>query len=350
MMSNLRVVHYLNQFFAGVGGEEKAGEGPQAREGAIGPGRVLVRALGADAKVVGTVYCGDDYVNEQADAATAQILEYVGRYQPDLVVAGPAFNAGRYGLACGRVCTAVQEGLGLPTVTGMYPENPAVTLYRQQVYIVPTEVSAAAMAPALERMAALGLKLARGERLGLPAEEGYLPRGLRFSGFATETAATRAVDMLLKRLRGEAFETEWPLPEYDRVLPPPPIRDLSKAKVALVTSGGIVPRNNPDRIESTFATKWLKYNLAGVTHLTPEQWQSVHGGYDTTNANEDPNRVLPIDVARELEAEGTIGRLHDEYFVTVGSGASTAAAKRFAHEILDELKQSEVDAVIFTAT
>jgi len=349
-MAKLRVVHYLNQFFAGVGGEDKADQPPGAQDGALGPGRLLARALGDEAEVVGTVYCGDDYANEQGDEALAGILERIRGYEPNLVVAGPAFNAGRYGLACGQVCAAVQETLGVAAVTAMYPENPAVEFHRKQIYIVPAGISAAQMAPAVEGLARLGLKLARGERLGLPAAEGYLPRGLRFTELDDRSAAARAVEMLLRRLHDEPFETEWPLPEYDRVTPPSAIKDLSKAKVALITSGGIVPKNNPDRIESTFATKWLKYSLAGVTGLTAQEWQSVHGGYDTTNANADPNRVLPIDVVREFEREGVIGELHDEYFMTVGSGMSTDDARRFAHEMADELRDAEVDAVIFTAT
>ncbi len=349
-MGKARVVHYLNQFFAGVGGEDQAEQPPAAQDGPLGPGRLLARALGDAGEVVGTVYCGDDYVNEHPDEATAAIVALIGRYEPDLVIAGPAFNAGRYGLACGRVCAAVQETLSAAAVTAMYPENPAVELYRARIYVVPTGISAAQMAPAIERLAALGLKLARGEKLGRPAGEGYLPRGLRFSELDERPAAARAVEMLLRRLRGEPFETEWPLPVYDRVAPPPPIADLSTARVALVTSGGIVPKNNPDRIESTFATKWLKYNVAGVTDLTPQEWQSVHGGYDTTNANADPDRVLPIDVIREFEREGVIGSLHDEYLMTVGSGMSTDDARRFAHEMADELRSAEVDAVIFTAT
>ena len=35
----MRVVHYLNQFFGGIGGEEKAGVPLEARPGAVGPGR-----------------------------------------------------------------------------------------------------------------------------------------------------------------------------------------------------------------------------------------------------------------------------------------------------------------------
>jgi glycine reductase len=117
-----------------------------------------------------------------------------------------------------------------------------------------------------------------------------------------------------------------------------------------VTTGGIVPKGNPDRIESTFATKWLRYGIEGVPELTSEGWQSIHGGYDTTNANANPNRVLPVDVLRELEAAGEIGRLHGEYYMTVGSGASVRAAKQFAQEIAGELQEAGVDAVLFTAT
>src|SRR6185503_8184725 len=185
---------------------------------------------------------------------------------------------------------------------------------------------------------------------GLPGDEGYLTRGLRFSEVSDRTAAARAVDMLLSSVRGETWRTEWPLPDYDRVPPPSPVKDIRQATIALVTSGGIVPKGNPDRIESTYATKWRKYSLAGVDVLTPEGWQSIHGGYDTTRANEDPNRVLPVDVLRELEAEGAIGRLLDQYWVFVGSGASTTNARRFAGEMARELRASAVEGVIFTAT
>jgi betaine reductase len=349
-VSQFRVVHFLNQFFAGLGGEDRADEPPRVTEGAVGPSRLLDERLGEQATVVATISCGDNYLNEQPDRATETLLDHIRRYQPDLVVAGPAFNAGRYGLACGLICSAVHERLNVPTVTGMYEENPAVELYRSRLYIVPTGATAATMAAALARMAALGLKLARRERVASPSVEGYLARGLRYGQFVAEPAAVRAVDMLLKRLRGEAFETEWPLPEYGRVPPAPAIHDLGRATIALVTTGGVVPRGNPDRIESTLATKWLKYNIAGVCDLTSEAWQSVHGGYDTTLANEDPDRVLPLDVMRQLEAEGTIGQLFDYYYVSVGSSASTSAAHRFGKEIADELRAAAVDAVLLTTT
>ena len=33
----MRVVHYLNQFFGGIGAEEHAGVGLEVRDGAVGP-------------------------------------------------------------------------------------------------------------------------------------------------------------------------------------------------------------------------------------------------------------------------------------------------------------------------
>ena len=88
----VRVVHYLNQFFGGIGGEERAQTPLEVREGSVGPGRLLQQALGAEGTVVATLVCGDDYVAEREDAAGASMREALQRYQPDLVMAGPAFD------------------------------------------------------------------------------------------------------------------------------------------------------------------------------------------------------------------------------------------------------------------
>ena len=50
---------------------------------------------------------------------------------------------------------------------------------------------------------------------------------------------------------------------------------------------------------------------------------TAHGGYDQTYANEDPDRVLPVDVMRNLEKEGKIGKLYDYYYATVGNGTES---------------------------
>src|SRR5437899_4578622 len=120
----LRVVCYLNQFFGQLGGEDKAGVGPHVVDGAVGAARAVQQALGDAGTVVATVICGDNYAAEQTERAIAELVHLVAAIRPDLLVAGPAFLAGRYGVACGALCAAVQAELKIPTVTGMHGENP----------------------------------------------------------------------------------------------------------------------------------------------------------------------------------------------------------------------------------
>ena len=84
--------------------------------------------------------------------------------------------------------------------------------------------------------------------------------------------------------------------------------------------------------------------------LTSETYETAHGGYDPVYANEDPDRVLPVDVLREMEQEGKIGKLHDYFYTTVGNGTAVANAKKFAAEYAQKLKQAGVNAVIMTST
>lgn len=349
MTGKIRIVHYLNQFFRQIGGEDKAGIGPSATPGHVGPGMALAAALGDRAEIVGTVICGDTYFGENIDTATDEVIDLISKFEPDMVIAGPAFNAGRYGTACGAVCAAAAERLGIPVVSGMYPENPGVDMFRSKVYIVETGNSAVGMRQAIPKMAKLALKLAAGEAVNAQAD-GFLTRGVRENYFAEERGAARAVEMLVRKLGGESFATEYPMPQFDRVEPNAPIADLSSATIALVTSGGIVPKHNPDHIESSSASKFGRYDLEGVNELTEASHETAHGGYDPVYANQNPNRVLPVDVMRDLEREGVIGKLHRYFYATVGNGTSVANAKKYAAAIANELVEAKVQGVILTST
>jgi betaine reductase len=349
-MKQIKVVHYLNQFFAQIGGEEKADIPPESKSGPVGPGMAFKGAFGDAAEIVATVACGDSYFNENPDVALAAILDMIASFEPDIVVCGPAFNAGRYGVACGAVATGVREKLNIPAITGMYVENPGVDLYKQSVHIVSTKDNAAGMRDAVALMVPLALKLARGEEIGTAAEEGYIPMGIRKNFFDKKRGSRRAVDMLLKKMAGEPYETEFPMPDFDRVVPNPAVKDISKAKIALVTSGGIVPKGNPDRIESSSASKYGKYDLEGIRDLDAQTYETAHGGYDPVYANEDADRVLPVDILREFEKEGKIGSLSRYFYSTVGNGTAVASAKKYARAIGEELVADGVDAVILTST
>ena len=350
-MAKIKIVHYINQFFAQIGGEEKADYPAEIRVGeVVGPGAALQAAFGDEAEIIATVVCGDSYFNENLDKAKADILGMVKEQKPDLFIAGPAFNAGRYGVACATITAAVKEELGIPGLTGMYVENPGVDMYKDKIHIVSTKNNAAGMKDAVKVMAPLALKLGRGEKIGPSHQEGYIPGGIRVNFFEEERGSKRAVKMLLAKLKGEPFTTEYPMPNFDRVQPNPAVKDMSKATVALVTSGGIVPKGNPDHIESSSASHFGEYDITGVNDLTAETYETAHGGYDPVYANENADRVLPVDVLRDMEKEGVIGKLHNKYYATVGNGTAVASAKAFAEEIARRLKGDHVDAVILTST
>ena len=349
-MGKIKVVQYINQFFAQIGGEEMAHITPELRDGVVGPGLAFQAAFGEEAEIVATIICGDSYFNENLETAKAEVMEMVKSKSPDLFIAGPAFNAGRYGVACGTIATAVQDELGIPTLTGMYEENPGADMFKQKVIMAATKNSAAGMRDAVKVMAPLALKIARKEKLGSSSQEGYLPNGVRVNFFEDKRGSARAVDMLVAKLAGKEFTTEFPMPNFDRVDPNPAVKDLAHAKVALVTSGGIVPKGNPDRIESSSASKYGKYDIGAFDDLTSETHETAHGGYDPVYANEDSDRVLPVDVMRDYVKEGKIGSLHNYFYTTTGNGTAVASAKAFAAEYAQELKNDGVDAVILTST
>lgn len=349
-MKKFRVVHYINQFFAQIGGEDMAHVPPEKREGVVGPGMAIQAALGDEAEIVATVICGDSYFGENMGQAEAEVLELIKAENPDIFIAGPAFNAGRYGVAAGTITSAVKRELGIPAVTGMYVENPGAEMYKDDVYIISTTNSAAGVRAAAPLMAKLALKLAKDEPIGASKEEGYLPNNVRKNFFEEKRGSERAVEMLEAKLAGKPYTTEYPMPDFDRVEPNAPVADLSQITIALVTSGGIVPKGNPDHIESSSASKFGEYSLDGFDDLTAETHETAHGGYDPVYANADADRVLPVDVLREYEKAGKIGKLHDKFYTTVGNGTAVASAKGFAEEIAKRLLAEKVGAVILTST
>lgn len=345
-----RVVLYINQFFAGKGGEESAGIAPERHEGAMGPGAALKVNFGGDAEVVGTIVCGDNYYGENIEKARAECIELIKSFDPDCVIAGPAFNAGRYGVACGDICASVESMLGITAVTGWYEENPGRELYGKEVFAVPTQDSARGMKDAAAAMAKLALRRLSGEKLGPAREEGYFHRGIRKNYFHDLNGAQRAVEIGLTKFHGDKFRTELEMPVFKKIPPAPAVKDIRKATIALCSSGGIVPKGNPDKIRVSSAMNWGRYDISKLDDLTPENYESIHGGYDRTWALEDPDRVLPLDEMRKLEREGAFGKLYDYLSTTTGTATSVANAERFGREIGEIFKRDGVDAAILTST
>ena len=346
----IRVVHYINQFFGQIGGEKKASIPPKVTQGPIGPGLLLNQRLKDEGEVVATVICGDNYFSENRDEAVKRLLNLIASHKPDLLIAGPAFNAGRYGLACGEICKRVIEELGIPAITGMYPENPGADLYRRHVYMVETTDNAAGMRKAVPLMANLLLKIVQGLPIGRPSEDGYIPQGIKRNILSDRLASERAIELLLKKIRGETFHTEIAFPDLDMVAQAHPLHDLREAEIALVTEGGLVPRGNPDKLQRARATRYAKYGIANLTSLSPEGFESIHRGFDTTFINEDPNRLVPLDALRLIEKEGGIKEVFPEYFVTTGVATTMENGKRIGKGIAKELKDGGVSGAIVIST
>jgi len=350
MSQSYRIVHYLNQFFGGIGGEEKASVGCQSKDGPVGPGKGIQLALQGRGEVVGTVICGDNYFADKTGEAVQEILPMIAAYRPEVLIAGPAFNAGRYGVACGEICKAVQEKMGIAAVTAMYKDNPGVDLYKQDLYIVETADSATGMKDAIAKMVKIALKLVKKQRIGKPINEGYFNRGIIMNEFAEQNAAERAVSMVLSKIKGEPFESEIELPKFDKVKPAPAVKAIASAKIGLTTDGGLVPKGNPDDLEHRGATKFGTYSIKGQNTLSGRDYEGHHIGYDTTYIQEDPNRLVPVDIMRELEQEKIIGELNDRFYSLAGVGTAPEKSKTLGQAIAGKLKADGVVAAIHTST
>ncbi|MGO1479215.1 glycine/betaine/sarcosine/D-proline family reductase selenoprotein B, partial [Senegalia sp. (in: firmicutes)] len=95
MTEKFKVLYYVNQFFGQVGGEDKASMEAEFKREAIGPAMGFEKLIKDEGEVVGTIICGDNYFNENTEKALEYIRKIVKEEKPDIVVAGPAFNAGR---------------------------------------------------------------------------------------------------------------------------------------------------------------------------------------------------------------------------------------------------------------
>ena len=180
----------------------------------------------------------------------------------------------------------------------------------------------------------------------------YFPTGKRQEVWLKDqkTAAERGVDMMLQKLRGEPFQTELPIPKADRVPIAPAVKDMKTATIAVVTSGGIVPVDNPDRIQSASATRWGKYDISKMDHLEAGVFKTIHAGFDPAVANANPNVIVPLDALRQMEKEGRFGQLHPYFYTTVGTGTTQAEAARMGREISQCLVEGHVDAVLLVST
>ncbi len=349
MAEKLRAVHYINQFFGQIGGEDAAGIGVRTEEKAVGPGLGLQAALGDRAEIVATIICGDNTAAENLEGVTGEVLALLREYKPDLFFAGPAFNAGRYGVVCGALCAAVKNELGIPAVTAMYEENPGREIYATDLFILKAGDNARKMAQETKKMAEFAFKLYDGTLERDPEKEGFYERGWMVLKKHEDMASKRAVDMLLDKLAGRPFKTEIPMPHDEKAEAPPPLMDLTKATVVLITDGALCPQGNPDGMKTGTSTTFYVYSTEGKQSLSKEEYTCVHGGFDTSYVLEDPNRLVPLDAMRQLVREGFVN-MHEAFLSTSGLTTPVTSSVSIARGMIDYVRNHGIDAAILTST
>lgn len=162
-------------------------------------------------------------------------------------------------------------------------------------------------------------------------------------------APKRCLDMLLAKYKGNPYQSEV-------IMISPSIRSipqlkckLSDAIIILITDGGLVPRNNPDRIPSSNSDRFGIYPIREVTALDPNAYEINHQGYDNSYVEQDPNRLLPLDALHELEKEGIIGGIYENFLSTTGVMTPVAKCNIISKNIADYVAALPIDAVIITS-
>ena len=343
-----KAIVYINQFFGQLGGEDTADVAPILREGQVGPAVEYNKGL-EDCEVTHTVICGDNFMGSNTDEAVNQILDMLKDLEFDIFLAGPA---GRYGVACGTICKAVKDKFNVPVITCMNVENPGVEMFRKEMIIMKGGNIASKMREDVKAIVKVANKILKGEAVGPAADEGYFPTGHRHQVFleSGETAADRFMKMLRARIHNEPYVSELIIPKLDRVPVAPPVKDLKHARIALLNTGGIVPVDNPDRIQSASATRWGRYDISNMDRLEGGVFKTVHAGFDPAAADADPNVIMPVDAMKVLLKEGVYGSLHNYFYTTVGTGTTEKEASRMAKEIIPLLQEDHVDACIMVST
>lgn len=139
-------------------------------------------------------------------------------------------------------------------------------------------------------------------------------------------------------------------PEESRGIPWTPVeKPLHDSMVAVVTTAG-VHRKCQMQFDMTDPNGDPTFREIDVTKPLIDL-MITHDYYDHTDADRDMNIVFPIERLRELEKEGTIGKLADKHYGfmghIVGPHIETLVSKT-APEVAELLKANGVDIVLLT--
>lgn len=120
---------------------------------------------------------------------------------------------------------------------------------------------------------------------------------------------------------------------------------FAKTRVAVVTTGGFhLPDQEPfdcDAGDPSFRTIPADVPLASL--------EISHTHYDTRDAREDPNILLPLDRLRELVDEGVLGSLAPSHYSMMGYVPQVEVlVEETAPRLVEGMRSEEVDLALLT--
>jgi D-proline reductase (dithiol) PrdB len=119
----------------------------------------------------------------------------------------------------------------------------------------------------------------------------------------------------------------------------PLTKPISECRIALISSGGIMYRDQP-----RFHREDASYRRIPLD-ARRDDLSVWHFGYPTGDAERDVNCVFPLERMRELAAAGVVGELVDPAFSFMGGIYSARKVRdELAPQIVDELKRAHADA------
>lgn len=143
----------------------------------------------------------------------------------------------------------------------------------------------------------------------------------------------------------------FPCLEHDTAPWNPLRRDLSRSKLALVTTAGLHLRGDKPFISDPKGGD-ASYRVIPSTAKAADILQShVSIGFDHTAIYRDINVTFPMDRLRELVARGVIGSLSQNYYSFMGALRDPRRIiNETGPEVARRLKDEDVDVVLITPT
>ena len=209
----IKVLHYLNQFFAGIGGEEKAGQEVIFLPQAVGIGVEIERSFKQRGVEYATLACGDNYFHEQEEQALQCDAR---RHRP----VSARFLPGRPSLQRRPIRYRLRQGVQLGARQLAYsgdhrharkqsghPGNRPPSLRRANRRLHGVHGGGG------KTLFSAGRTVNRARPSGAEAfrAEHCLPIPRRFTVRTAKPDYVRAVDLMLAKLNGETYESEIPL-------------------------------------------------------------------------------------------------------------------------------------------